>query len=74
MGAFKRFVESQELLANERSDVRVQKRTETADSNAVLAQRIVKKARRLRSTRDLCEKIDLVASQNADLAVLISKN
>jgi hypothetical protein len=43
-----------------------------AESKAVLSRRIVNTLRRLCATKNLHDKLDLLASQNADIAALIS--
>jgi hypothetical protein len=72
MGRFKQFLDSQSFADKDQSPIRVRKQTEVTESKAVLARRIISKYRRLRASKDLHEKLDLLASQNADLAMLIS--
>jgi hypothetical protein len=75
MGHFKDFYYRQqqsESAGEEKHPVRGKREAGITESKAVLARRIISKYRRLRASKDLHEKLDLLASQNADLAMLIS--
>ena len=72
MGRFKQFLDSQSVANDDESSVSPEKHSVRIASKAILLHRVANKLDQIRAAKDVNEKLDLLAAQNADIARLIS--